>query len=52
MKIRGKKVKLLESVNTDEHYGQFVSQLGHHMQSAVLIGSYDEQKRIWRTPPK
>lgn len=49
---QGKKVKVLESINPEAYYDHFGNQLGDHRQSAV-IGSYDEQKRIWSyTPPK
>lgn len=50
---KGKKVKVLKSVNNpDAYYKLFGNQLGYKRQSAV-IASYDEQKRIWSScPPK
>lgn len=46
----GRLVKVLGSVNPKEYYDHFANLLGDRMQSAV-IGSFDEQKRIWSTPP-
>ncbi|KAM4126682.1 hypothetical protein ACJW30_02G033100 [Castanea mollissima] len=47
----GKLVKILENVNPTAFYDLFASRLGDMKQSAV-IGSFDEQKRLWSTPPK
>ncbi|XP_043695726.1 uncharacterized protein LOC122646269 [Telopea speciosissima] len=43
-------VKILESVDFMAYYKDFANLLGHKNQSAV-IGSFDEQKRIWSSPP-
>ncbi|XP_010279283.1 PREDICTED: uncharacterized protein LOC104613245 [Nelumbo nucifera] len=47
---KGKLVKILESVNPVAYYDHFASRLCDKLQSAV-IGSFDEQKRIWSRPP-
>lgn len=47
----GKLVHILDDFDTEEYYEQFANLLGEKQQSAV-IGSFDEQKRIWSTPPK
>ncbi|KAF8394486.1 hypothetical protein HHK36_020694 [Tetracentron sinense] len=48
---QGRLVKIVESINPMAFYDQFANLLSDKMQSAV-IGSFDEQKRIWSTPPK
>lgn len=48
---KGKLVKILENINTIAYYDDFANQLGVEMQSAVL-GSFNEQKRMWHQPPK
>ncbi|CAL1397067.1 unnamed protein product [Linum trigynum] len=48
---QGKSVKALKSIDPDAYYEAFANQLGEKEQSAV-IGSFEEQKRIWNTPPK
>ncbi|XP_048235358.1 uncharacterized protein LOC8261524 isoform X3 [Ricinus communis] len=47
---QGKLVRLLDSVDPTVYYNHFAWQLGVKMQSAV-IGSFDEQRRIWSTKP-
>lgn len=47
---QGKAVKILENVNAEAYYAHFAEVLSDHRQSAV-IGSFQEQKRIWSTPP-
>lgn len=47
----GKLVKVLENVNPTAYYNLLANQLGNMKQSAV-IGSSDEQRRIWSRPPK
>ncbi|XP_044484801.1 uncharacterized protein LOC123210486 [Mangifera indica] len=46
----GKLVKVLENLNPMAYYNMFADKLGDKKQSAV-IGSFDEQSRIWRTKP-
>ncbi|KAF9605266.1 hypothetical protein IFM89_015882 [Coptis chinensis] len=46
----GRAVKIIESVNPMAYYGHFAELFGSKVQSAV-IGSFDEQKRIWSMPP-
>ncbi|KAF3457232.1 hypothetical protein FNV43_RR01889 [Rhamnella rubrinervis] len=48
---QGKLVKILDSVNAEAYYHILADQLGVEKQSAVLA-SFDEQKRMWRRPPK
>ncbi|KAF3457284.1 hypothetical protein FNV43_RR01941 [Rhamnella rubrinervis] len=48
---QGKLVKILDSVNAEAYYHILADQLGVEKQSAVLA-SFDEQKRMWRKPPK
>ena len=50
-KKKGKAVKVLENLDTIAYYGEFAKGLGRKKQSAV-IGSFDEQRRIWNRPPK
>lgn len=45
----GKSVKLLENVDPQAFYDLFSHELGDEKQSAV-IGSFDDQKRMWSTP--
>ena len=47
----GKRVKVLKSVNEMSYYDNIVKLLGDHRQSA-LIGSFEDQKRIWSDQPK
>ncbi|KAB1214127.1 Non-specific ribonucleoside hydrolase RihC [Morella rubra] len=47
----GKLVKVLENVNPTAYYNLLANQLGNMKQSAV-IGSSNEQRRIWSRPPK
>lgn len=46
----GKVVKILDNLDPVAYYDLFANQLGTEKQSAVL-GSFDEQTRIWNTPP-
>lgn len=46
----GKWVKILKHINRKAYYQLFAKQLGNVEQSAVM-GSFDDQKRMWRTPP-
>ncbi|KAJ0980721.1 hypothetical protein J5N97_008976 [Dioscorea zingiberensis] len=46
----GKVVNILESLDSEAYYDNFAKVLGDKKQSAV-IGSFDEQKRMWRTSP-
>ncbi|XP_057959765.1 nucleoside hydrolase 3 [Malania oleifera] len=48
-KKHGKLVKILERVDPSAYYDQFANRLGDKEQSAVL-GSFDDQKRMWSTP--
>lgn len=50
-KKKGKLVKILENMNPIAYYDVYANQLGLEKQSAVL-GSFNEQKRMWRKPPK
>ncbi|GLT42030.1 hypothetical protein SLA2020_160540 [Shorea laevis] len=47
---QGKSVKVLRNVDPVACYDLFANRLSDEEQSAVL-GSYDEQTKIWRTPP-
>ncbi|XP_018840570.1 pyrimidine-specific ribonucleoside hydrolase RihA-like isoform X2 [Juglans regia] len=47
----GKPVKILEHINLKAYYHLFAKQLVNTEQSAVM-GSFDDQKRMWRTPAK
>ncbi|KAK8671058.1 hypothetical protein V6N13_037667 [Hibiscus sabdariffa] len=47
---QGKAVKILKNVDTTAYYDLFADKLGDQNQSAVL-GSYDEQRKMWNTPP-
>lgn len=46
---QGKSVKVLENVDPLAYYKVFANRLGDVKQSAV-VGSFDEQRRIWNTP--
>lgn len=48
---KGRFVRVLENVSSNAFHGRFAVQLGKAKQSAV-IGSFDEQRRIWTTPNK
>uniref|UniRef100_A0A2P2MZQ9 Inosine/uridine-preferring nucleoside hydrolase domain-containing protein n=1 Tax=Rhizophora mucronata TaxID=61149 RepID=A0A2P2MZQ9_RHIMU len=45
----GKTVKILQNVDSAAYYDLFANQLGVKEQSAV-IGSFDEQRRVWSMP--
>ena len=47
----GKLVKILEDVNNTAYYDLFANRLNDLKQSAV-IGSVDEQRRLWSRQPK
>ncbi|OMO53774.1 hypothetical protein CCACVL1_28355 [Corchorus capsularis] len=47
---QGKLVRILKNVDPIAYYDLFANRLGDKKQSAVL-GSYDEQKIMWNTPP-
>lgn len=49
-KKQGKSVKVLKNVDTMAYYHLFADLMGDQNQSAVL-GSYDEQRKMWSTPP-
>ena len=49
-KKQGKFVKILKNVDPMAYYDLFADRLGDKKQSAVL-GSYDEQRIMWNTPP-
>ncbi|KAG2721606.1 hypothetical protein I3760_02G089200 [Carya illinoinensis] len=46
----GKPVKILEDINREAYYHLFAKQMVNTEQSAVM-GSFNDQKRMWRTPP-
>ncbi|KAG8370102.1 hypothetical protein BUALT_Bualt14G0082600 [Buddleja alternifolia] len=46
---KGNLVKVLENVDPLAYYNTFANQLGAEKQSAV-IGSFEEQRRIWSSP--
>ncbi|XP_052189465.1 nucleoside hydrolase 3-like isoform X2 [Diospyros lotus] len=48
---KGKRVKVLESVDSMACYRLFANRLGDSKQSAV-VASFQEQTRIWSMPPK
>ncbi|KAK8555893.1 hypothetical protein V6N13_069971 [Hibiscus sabdariffa] len=50
-KKQGKTVKILKNVDHMAYYDIFANRLGDQKQSAVLK-SYDEQRIMWKTPPK
>lgn len=45
----GKAVKVLENLDPSAYYNLFAKRLGDEKQSAV-IGSFNEQRRIWSVP--
>ncbi|MCL7045280.1 hypothetical protein MKW94_007550 [Papaver nudicaule] len=45
----GKPVNIVERVNSQKYYAAFANLLGQKLQSAV-IGSFEEQKKMWSTP--
>lgn len=45
----GKVVRILDDFSSKTYYRRFASLLGHRRQSAV-IGSFDEQKKMWNKP--
>lgn len=49
-KESGKLVNILDHFDTKSYYTRFANLLGNKKQSAV-IGSFDEQKKLWSTPP-
>ncbi|VYS67278.1 unnamed protein product [Arabidopsis thaliana] len=49
-KLRGKQIKILERVDLRGCYESFASRLDDKKQSAV-IGSFEEQRMKWNTPP-
>lgn len=48
--LRGRQVKILERVDVRGCYESFASRLTDKNQSAV-IGSFEEQRKKWNTPP-
>ncbi|RZC55317.1 hypothetical protein C5167_014163 [Papaver somniferum] len=48
--VHGKLVKVIESVDNRKYFAEFANLLGEKKQTAV-IGSFNQQKRIWSTPP-
>ncbi|CAN0856072.1 Nucleoside hydrolase 3 [Linum grandiflorum] len=48
---QGKSVKVLEDIDRNAYYKAFANQLGEKKQSAV-VGSFQEQKRMWSRPPE
>lgn len=48
---RGSSVKVLEHVDPSAYYHSFADRLGDEKESAV-IGSFEEQRRIWSFPQK
>ncbi|URE46192.1 Inosine-uridine preferring nucleoside hydrolase [Musa troglodytarum] len=50
-KSNGKLVNIVDEFDSEAYYKLFADLLGDKQQSAV-IGSFDEQQKIWRTPPK
>ncbi|KAI3979947.1 hypothetical protein MKX01_042601 [Papaver californicum] len=47
--IHGKPVKVIESIDSRNYFAEFVNLLGEKKQTAV-IGSFNQQKKIWSTP--
>ncbi|KAG6527432.1 hypothetical protein ZIOFF_009534 [Zingiber officinale] len=47
----GKPVDIVDDLDSEAYYNVFASLLGDKKQSAV-IGSYEEQKKLWNTPPQ
>lgn len=50
-KNHGRLVNILESLNPEAYYDHISNLLGNQMQSAV-IGSFNDQKRVWSRPHK
>lgn len=46
---QGKSVKVLQNVDHLAYYNVFANRVNDEKQSAV-VGSYDEQRKLWRTP--
>lgn len=46
---QSKSVRVLENLDPLAYYNAFANRLGDEKQSAV-VGSFDEQRRIWNTP--
>ncbi|CAI9779793.1 unnamed protein product [Fraxinus pennsylvanica] len=46
---QGNSVKVLENVDQDAYYDIFANRLRDEKQSAI-VGSFEEQRRIWNTP--
>lgn len=49
-KKQGIFVKVMENLDPEAYYDLFANELDSENQSAV-IGSFDEQKRMWSIPP-
>ncbi|GFY85201.1 inosine-uridine preferring nucleoside hydrolase family protein [Actinidia rufa] len=47
----GKSVRILENLDPMTYYALFANRLGDEQQSAV-VGSFEEQRRTWSSPPK
>ena len=47
----GKLVNIVDEFDSEAYYKLLADLLGDKQQSAV-IGSFEEQQKIWRTPPK
>ncbi|XP_074592724.1 nucleoside hydrolase 3-like isoform X3 [Curcuma longa] len=47
----GKPVDIVDDLDSEAYYNVFASLLGDKKQSAV-VGSYEEQKKLWSAPPK
>lgn len=50
-KNHGRLVNILENLDPEAYYDHFSNLLGDKMQSAV-VGSFNDQKRIWSRPHK
>uniref|UniRef100_A0A1D1XU50 Pyrimidine-specific ribonucleoside hydrolase RihA n=1 Tax=Anthurium amnicola TaxID=1678845 RepID=A0A1D1XU50_9ARAE len=50
-KVHGKPIRILYSLDSEGYYDHFARTLGNKAQSAV-IGSFNEQKRKWSSPPR
>ncbi|CAA2961061.1 inosine-uridine preferring nucleoside hydrolase [Olea europaea subsp. europaea] len=46
---QGNSVKVLENIDPDAYYDILASRFGDEKQSAI-VGSFEEQRRIWNTP--
>ncbi|XP_058082574.1 nucleoside hydrolase 3-like isoform X2 [Magnolia sinica] len=49
--VHGRPISILKSLNTKAYYHHYATLLGDKTQSAV-IGSFEDQRRIWSTPNK